>query len=75
MFVQNLPVTRIVEQLLEAKSSKVTDDYRYLDPKMLRVTDRYIPRQYKHLIKNLAASYGCVGLIFIFTSQLCYSKE
>ena len=34
-------MTRIVEQLLEAKSSKVTDDYRYLDPKMLRVTDRY----------------------------------
>lgn len=37
---QNLPVTRIVEQLLEAKSSKVTEDYKYFDPKMLRVADR-----------------------------------
>jgi hypothetical protein len=37
---QNLPVTRIVEQLLEGKSSKATDDYRYFDPKMLRATGR-----------------------------------
>lgn len=37
---QNLPVTRIVEQLLEAKSSKVTEDYKYFDPKMLRAADR-----------------------------------
>jgi len=37
---QNLPVTRIVEQLLEQKPSKDTDDYRYFDPKIMRLPER-----------------------------------
>ncbi|XP_034015687.1 LOW QUALITY PROTEIN: sec1 family domain-containing protein 1 [Thalassophryne amazonica] len=32
----NLPVTRIVDNLMEMKSHPETDDYRYFDPKMLR---------------------------------------
>lgn len=32
----NLPVTRIVNDLMEHKSSAETDDYRYFDPKQLR---------------------------------------
>ncbi|KAL0267545.1 UNVERIFIED_CONTAM: hypothetical protein PYX00_009791 [Menopon gallinae] len=35
----DLPVTRIVDQLMEQKSSSETDDYRYLDPKQLRQGD------------------------------------
>lgn len=38
----NLPVTRIVDQLMEFKNSQETDDYHYLDPKQLKATD--IPR-------------------------------
>uniref|UniRef100_A0AAQ5YA69 Sec1 family domain-containing protein 1 n=1 Tax=Amphiprion ocellaris TaxID=80972 RepID=A0AAQ5YA69_AMPOC len=32
----NLPVTRILDNLMEMKSHPETDDYRYFDPKMLR---------------------------------------
>lgn len=41
----NLPITRIVDALMELKSLQETDDYRYFDPKLLRVTDSTsIPR-------------------------------
>ncbi|XP_071787195.1 sec1 family domain-containing protein 1-like [Asterias amurensis] len=41
----NLPATRIVDALMEVKSNQETDDYRYFDPKLLRVTDSSaIPR-------------------------------
>ncbi|MEJ1286481.1 Sec1 family domain containing 1 [Cricetulus griseus] len=36
---QNLPVTRILDNLMEMKSNPETDDYRYFDPKMLRSND------------------------------------
>uniref|UniRef100_A0A8C3UR84 Sec1 family domain-containing protein 1 n=1 Tax=Catharus ustulatus TaxID=91951 RepID=A0A8C3UR84_CATUS len=36
---QNLPVTRILDNLMEMKSNPETDDYRYFDPKMLRGSD------------------------------------
>ncbi|XP_026463541.1 protein sly1 homolog [Ctenocephalides felis] len=32
----NLPVTRIVEQLMECRTGGETDDYHYLDPKLLK---------------------------------------
>lgn len=35
----NLPVTRIVDELMELKVSQETDDFRYFDPKQLRVAD------------------------------------
>ncbi|RZC33324.1 sly1 -like [Asbolus verrucosus] len=38
----NLPVTRIVDHLMEFKNSQEMDEYHYLDPKQLRVTE--IPR-------------------------------
>jgi hypothetical protein len=42
---QNLPVTRIVDELMEMKTSQETEDYRYFDPKQLRVVDgSQIPR-------------------------------
>ena len=34
----NLPVTRIVEALMEQKNSTEVEDYRYFDPKLLRGT-------------------------------------
>uniref|UniRef100_A0A8C9ZEY9 Sec1 family domain-containing protein 1 n=1 Tax=Sander lucioperca TaxID=283035 RepID=A0A8C9ZEY9_SANLU len=37
----NLPVTRILDNLMEMKSNPETDDYRYFDPKMLRGSERY----------------------------------
>lgn len=41
----NLPVTRIVDEIMEMKTSQETEDYRYFDPKQLRVTDSsHIPR-------------------------------
>lgn len=41
----NLPITRIVDSLMEMKSLQETDDYRYFDPKLLRATDSStIPR-------------------------------
>ncbi|XP_061631332.1 sec1 family domain-containing protein 1 isoform X1 [Phyllopteryx taeniolatus] len=36
----NLPVTRILDNLMEMKSHAETDDYRYFDPKMLRGSER-----------------------------------
>lgn len=35
-FLQNLPVTRIVDNLMELKPSPETDEYRYFDPKLLK---------------------------------------
>ncbi|XP_064624116.1 sec1 family domain-containing protein 1-like [Lineus longissimus] len=41
----NLPITRVVDALMEMKSYQDTDDFRYFDPKLLRVTDSAsIPR-------------------------------
>ncbi|KPP80080.1 sec1 family domain-containing protein 1-like, partial [Scleropages formosus] len=40
----NLPVTRILDNLMEMKSNLETDDYRYFDPKMLRGSESSIPR-------------------------------
>jgi len=38
-----LPVTRIVDELMEQKSPQETEDYRYYDPKQLRA-DSSAPR-------------------------------
>jgi len=35
----NLPVTRIVDHLMELKPSPETDDFRYFDPKLLKPTE------------------------------------
>uniref|UniRef100_A0A8D3E354 Sec1 family domain containing 1 n=1 Tax=Scophthalmus maximus TaxID=52904 RepID=A0A8D3E354_SCOMX len=40
----NLPVTRILDNMMEMKSHPETDDYRYFDPKMLRGSESSIPR-------------------------------
>lgn len=41
----NLPITRIVDSLMEMKSLPETDDYRYFDPKLFRPTDsNSVPR-------------------------------
>ncbi|XP_061676539.1 sec1 family domain-containing protein 1 [Syngnathoides biaculeatus] len=40
----NLPVTRILDNLMEMKSHAETDDYRYFDPKMLRGSESSVPR-------------------------------
>ncbi|KAG2457512.1 SCFD1 protein, partial [Polypterus senegalus] len=40
----NLPVTRILDNLMEMKSNPETDDYRYFDPKMLRGSESSVPR-------------------------------
>merc|ERR1719495_2115010 len=39
----DLPVTKIVDDIMEQKTGKYNDDYRYLDPKILRGGDS-IPR-------------------------------
>jgi len=39
----DLPITKIVDDIVEQKSGKFNDDYKYLDPKILRPTDN-IPR-------------------------------
>jgi len=38
----NLPVTKVVDVLMEQKTSpsEIADEYRYFDPKLLRSTDR-----------------------------------
>ncbi|KAK2553789.1 Sec1 family domain-containing protein 1 [Acropora cervicornis] len=42
---KNLPVTRVVDALMDNKSNAEVEDYRYFDPKMLRVADSVsIPR-------------------------------
>uniref|UniRef100_H0V9L6 Sec1 family domain containing 1 n=1 Tax=Cavia porcellus TaxID=10141 RepID=H0V9L6_CAVPO len=41
---KNLPVTRILDNLMEMKSNPETDDYRYFDPKMLRGNESSVPR-------------------------------
>uniref|UniRef100_A0A8C3ULY7 Sec1 family domain containing 1 n=1 Tax=Catharus ustulatus TaxID=91951 RepID=A0A8C3ULY7_CATUS len=68
---QNLPVTRILDNLMEMKSNPETDDYRYFDPKMLRGMfvvggGNYI--EYQNLIDYIKGKqgkhvlYGCSEL-------------
>uniref|UniRef100_A0A8V5G7R8 Sec1 family domain-containing protein 1 n=1 Tax=Melopsittacus undulatus TaxID=13146 RepID=A0A8V5G7R8_MELUD len=68
---QNLPVTRILDNLMELKSNPETDDYRYFDPKMLRGIfvvggGNYI--EYQNLIDYIKGKqgkhilYGCSEL-------------
>jgi len=40
VLAQKLPVTKIVDALMESKSMAEVDDYRYFDPKLLRPGDR-----------------------------------
>lgn len=40
--LQNLPVTNIVDHLMEFKNSQEMEEYHYLDPKQIKLTD--IPR-------------------------------
>ena len=38
-------MTKVVDALMEVKSSQESDDYRYFDPKLLRATDsNSVPR-------------------------------
>lgn len=41
-FFKNLPVTKIVDNVMDFKNSSETDDYHYFDPKQLKLTE--IPR-------------------------------
>lgn len=41
---QNLPVTYILDNLMEMKSNPETNDYRYFDPQMLHGNDSSVPR-------------------------------
>lgn len=36
---QNLPITKVLDQLMELKSDDETKDYRYFDPKLARMSD------------------------------------
>jgi len=40
----NLPVTRIVDAIMEMKALAETEDYRYFDPKLLRSTSETAPK-------------------------------
>jgi len=70
--LQNLPVTKITEQVMECRSNAETDDYLYLDPKLLKGGD-VLPKNRAPLapitrskIENLAAAAlhaGCVANI------------
>jgi hypothetical protein len=42
--LKNLPVTRIVDELMELRGSQYTEDFRHLDPKQLRPGDAAQPR-------------------------------
>ena len=65
----NLPVTRIVDALMELKSSPEVDDYRYFDPKLVRATDNAsIPRSRSPFQVRL-------GLIMILSSRMCSNSE
>lgn len=61
----NLPVTRIVDNLMELKSSPELDEYLYLDPKVLKVSDE------SGLVKNRTTFNEVRGLlIFVPFNQL-----
>ncbi|GCB78462.1 hypothetical protein scyTo_0020675, partial [Scyliorhinus torazame] len=49
----NLPVTRILDNLIEMKSNPETDDYRYFDPKILRGSESSLPRN-KHPFQEVS---------------------
>lgn len=39
LFAQNLPITKIVDHLMEFKNSQEMDEYHYFDPKQLKLTE------------------------------------
>ncbi|TRY84989.1 hypothetical protein DNTS_028862 [Danionella cerebrum] len=61
----NLPVTRILDNLMEMKSNPETDEYRYFDPKMLRGSESSIPRNknpFQEARQGKRVLYGCSEL-------------
>jgi hypothetical protein len=50
----NLPVTKVVDVLMEQKTSpsEIADEYRYFDPKLLRSTDRLDFEKFKEIGSN-----------------------
>lgn len=40
----NLPITRVLDSLMDMKTNPETDEYRYFDPKLLRGSDSSVPR-------------------------------
>lgn len=68
----NLPVTRIVDNLMEFKNSQEMDEYVYLDPKQLKLTE--IPRNRSPFQDAFVFVVG--GGNYIEYQNLCeYSKQ
>uniref|UniRef100_A0A914UW23 Sec1 family domain-containing protein 1 n=1 Tax=Plectus sambesii TaxID=2011161 RepID=A0A914UW23_9BILA len=40
----NLPVTKVVDAIMEVKTGAETDEYRYFDPKLMRANESAVPR-------------------------------
>jgi hypothetical protein len=72
---QNLPVTRIVEQLMEQKSSKETEDYCYFDPKMLRAVDSSSAAKSKNVFQEAIVFIVGGGNYIEYQNLLDYTKR
>ncbi|XP_031558433.1 sec1 family domain-containing protein 1-like [Actinia tenebrosa] len=72
---KNLPVTRMLDALMDNKSNPEVEDFRYFDPKMLRVTDSMsIPRNKTPFQEAIVFMVGG-GNFIEYQNLMDYSKR
>jgi len=69
---KNLPVTRIVDAIMNHKNIPETEDYRYFDPKMLKVSEQQ--RSAKHFQEAIVFMVGG-GNYIEYANLLSYEKR
>ncbi|XP_065833308.1 sec1 family domain-containing protein 1-like [Oscarella lobularis] len=60
---RHLPVTRVVDALMEAKGTPEVENYRYFDPKLLRTTETAAPKNASTFSEALVFVVGGGNLI------------
>eukprot|EP00794_Sanderia_malayensis_P019795 gene19795-21736_t len=72
---KNLPVTRIVDALMEHKSNQEAEEYRYFDPKLLRASDHSsVPRNKTPFNEAIVFVVGG-GNYIEYTNLINYEKR
>ena len=69
---KNLPVTRIVDHIMEQKNSPEIDDYRYFDPKMLKQNEN---AQQKKTFQEVTKCFVYVVVIYLKFIQLLVTTD
>jgi len=72
---KNLPITRIVDSIMDNKNSQDTEDYRYFDPKMIRGSDAQAAQKNKTNFQEAIVFMVGGGNYIEYINLLSYAKR